>query len=368
MKVAIIGAGIFGCTTAIELYDQGHDVDIFDRSHDIMAGATRKNQQRLHRGYHYPRSLDTAKSCKEETRAFEEHYGEAIFRGGKHFYAIAKRATQTTPDQYLDFLQAMDLEYRETSTPLISQDEVDLVVEVEEKSISQPKLRALVMSMLKERGIMFYRGIDGCDPSFLYEYDHIIVACYSNNNDVLSSLGLDVTPLQYELVEKPTVRIPQAVLPAQTSIVIMDGPFCSLDPAGVQDSEYLLGHVKHAIMKTETADHASLTAFQDEMVRDTFTQRRYCWAEMQGAAQRFIPAMEHARFMGAYHVLRAVLPNTDATDERPTIVQQHSPQVTSIFSGKIPTAIDAAQTVAANLRKMDGFSGLSANHSEPLVC
>ena len=58
MKIAVIGAGIFGITTAIKLARQ-HDVSIFERNSDILKGASDVNQCRIHRGYHYPRSPKT---------------------------------------------------------------------------------------------------------------------------------------------------------------------------------------------------------------------------------------------------------------------------------------------------------------------
>jgi hypothetical protein len=43
--------------------------------------------------------------------------------------------------------------------------------------------------------------------------------------------------------------------------------------------------------------------------------------------------------------VRAVLPNVDATDERPTLVERDG-NVVSILSGKICTAVTAARQVA----------------------
>jgi len=63
MKIAIIGGGIFGVTTAIRL-SRNHDVDLFEQNSDILQSASGINQYRLHRGYHYPRSTDTAISAK----------------------------------------------------------------------------------------------------------------------------------------------------------------------------------------------------------------------------------------------------------------------------------------------------------------
>ena len=73
MKIAIIGGGIFGVTTAIRL-SRNHDVDLFEQNSDILQSASGINQYRLHRGYHYPRSTDTAISAKNSELFFKNDF------------------------------------------------------------------------------------------------------------------------------------------------------------------------------------------------------------------------------------------------------------------------------------------------------
>ena len=61
MKIAIIGAGIFGVTTGLKLCSD-HKITIFEKNLDILTSASKANQLRLHRGYHYPRSPATVKA------------------------------------------------------------------------------------------------------------------------------------------------------------------------------------------------------------------------------------------------------------------------------------------------------------------
>ena len=39
-KIAIIGAGIFGASIALKLADNGFSVDLFEKNHDILYGAS----------------------------------------------------------------------------------------------------------------------------------------------------------------------------------------------------------------------------------------------------------------------------------------------------------------------------------------
>ena len=66
----IIGGGIFGCLSAIELSKLGREVILIERMNNIMEGASSNNTNRLHLGYHYPRDLNTALQCKRGCVSF----------------------------------------------------------------------------------------------------------------------------------------------------------------------------------------------------------------------------------------------------------------------------------------------------------
>ena len=61
MKIIVIGAGIFGVTTALTLSENGYDVTLVECENNIMTKASKCNHNRLHFGFHYPRSIKTAK-------------------------------------------------------------------------------------------------------------------------------------------------------------------------------------------------------------------------------------------------------------------------------------------------------------------
>src|SRR3989338_8270724 len=90
MKVAVVGAGLFGISTALELDRAGHTVTLFEKNSDILQAASGINQYRLHRGYHYPRSKETIQSALITEGSFRKEYGPAIIDGPEHYYCIAK--------------------------------------------------------------------------------------------------------------------------------------------------------------------------------------------------------------------------------------------------------------------------------------
>ena len=80
MKIAVVGAGIFGVTAAWKLASLGHNVDLYEREKEILQAASGINQYRLHMGYHYPRSDETAMDSKIGAQVFQEEYGECIIK------------------------------------------------------------------------------------------------------------------------------------------------------------------------------------------------------------------------------------------------------------------------------------------------
>ena len=79
MKIAIIGGGFFGISAAIKIKEKYPDsiVSIYEMRNNLLLGASGKNQFRWHFGYHYPRSDETIKECKQSFKEFEKYYGQS---------------------------------------------------------------------------------------------------------------------------------------------------------------------------------------------------------------------------------------------------------------------------------------------------
>lgn len=95
MRVAIIGAGWFGCHIASKLKNS-HDVSLFDES-GIFVGASMNNQNRLHLGYHYARSSTTRILCRKTFSRFKTDYEHLLSSVPQNIYAVPER------DSIIDF-------------------------------------------------------------------------------------------------------------------------------------------------------------------------------------------------------------------------------------------------------------------------
>ena len=90
MKVLVVGGGIFGCSISLELSKSGFDVTLIEKDSDIMGNASKQNHNRIHYGYHYPRSIETATQSLDGLLSFLMTYKESIINNFPNYYSVAK--------------------------------------------------------------------------------------------------------------------------------------------------------------------------------------------------------------------------------------------------------------------------------------
>jgi hypothetical protein len=344
-RIAVIGGGIFGVTAAIHAARRGHDVHLFEQQQDLLQAASGINQYRLHRGYHYPRSDATAQSCREAEQGFLDEYADALISGTPHFYGVAKAESRVSYNGYLEFLTANRLEYRPVKLPHLIDPAAADALEVQEASFDPAILRALVRKKLSESGVSVHLGVH-CRGQIEKDFEWTIVATYASMNSVLSDMGLPSEKYQFEVCEKPVIRLPASF--PKTDVVIVDGPFVSIGPMGATGT-YVLGHVVHAIHSSNVGYQpdipAELRAYLNRGIISDPVQTNF--QKFIEAGERFIPALRHAEHVGSMYTIRAVLPGRDDTDERPTLVELVGKNVINIFSGKVGNCVEAARAATA---------------------
>lgn len=345
--VAVIGGGIFGCTAAIELARAGHRVTLYEAAGDIMQAASGINQYRMHKGYHYPRSSDTIRSCMDATPSFEAEYKDAIIGHLTHYYAIAKEGSKVSGEQYLATLREHGLSHNVVDTPIVNKDMIDVVVDADENLYDPAKLREIIRRRLTEHNVDV-RLNTRADVDELAEFDFIVVATYANLNDAFKGRSESHREYQYEVCEKIVVTIPDAL--KNTSIVVMDGPFMCFDPLG-DTGNAVMGHVEHAVHHRSVGHTPEIP---DEFVpllnRGVVINPPVSNAKkFLEDAVRYLPPLKDAKHVGSMFTIRTVLPRVDSTDERPTIVTTIDDRIFTIYSGKIGNSVKAARDVVARI-------------------
>ena len=334
-KALVVGGGIFGTTAAVGLKNSGYNVKLTEKLDDVMKGASDINQYRIHKGFHYPRSNETAESCLEGTKTFERKYDRSIMNGNiQHLYCIASEDSLVTPSEYLKFLDYHKLKYTKVD-PLPN---TDLTVEVNEKLFNNNTLRELVKDKLYGNGIDLELNSEADWVDFK-NYDLVVLATYANINQYLRKKQ----DYQFELCEKPVVKLPEEY--SNKSIVVMDGPFMCLDPYG--DTGYhVLGNVVHAIHETNIGPKPIVKSrtlrkyLNDGVIKNPKVTNIEKFIE---TGMKFFEDFDKLEHIGSMYTFRTVLRDREHDDARPTLVRKEkSPyNIYSLFSGKITTCVDA---------------------------
>lgn len=331
MRAAVVGAGIFGCLAALELAQAGAQVDLFDARHEVMLGASGANQGRLHAGYHYPRSLATAREVRDAGPELAGRFPEVVVSSFRHHYLVAK-GSQVSAEKYLAFLDELRLGYRQVEHPLVRRDTVDLALQVDEAFVDLVELRFLLRQQLMAAGVRLRLRTPATARLLARDFDVAVDATYGRSG---------LRPLRYELTEVALVQLGEHF--RDLSFVVMDGPYVSLDPLA-RTGLHMLYDVVHSVHHV-TDDPHDIPAGYEQLVDQGRKHTGLTRVDvMHGSARRFLGGMGMADYRGSLFTLRAVLPDVDDTDARPTLVERDG-NLISVLSGKIATAVSAARRV-----------------------
>lgn len=348
--IAVVGGGIFGTTTAIVLSSYGYNVVLYEKENDIHQCATGINQYRLHRGYHYPRSVDTAISSKNGELLFRKNFSKSLINSNEHYYAISSTKSKTSSSDYLSFMDEINLEYKILNNKDNWISNISLLVKVNESLIDPFILKVITWKELKNYNVDVRTGTE-CTLSDINKYNAYIIATYSNINKFLPQ---NIT-FQYELCEKIVLKLPDIY--RNKSIVIIDGPFMCIDP--YSDTGYhVMGNVVHAIHKTNIGIEASVPEnyipfLNKGIIKDKNLLKHLTkFDKFILSAENFFPRIFEAEHIGSMFTVRTVLPNRDHDDARPSYVKKIDGTKNGIyvFSGKICTSVKAAEKILTEVK------------------
>jgi hypothetical protein len=333
-KVAVVGGGIFGVTSALKL-DGDFEVTLFEKNNDILQNASSINQYRLHRGYHYPRSIETAISAKKGTDPFLKEY-PCELPNSTQYYGISAWGTKVTATQYESFMESVGLEFEEVSSDLLQKLSIEKLYKVNEGLFDPCKLYDLCNKKLSKSEIIRLYGCEFTKDNES-EFDYVVNATYSNLNQISDKKQ----EYQFELCEKPLIKLPNEY--KGIGIIIMDGPFTCIDP--YSDTDYhIVGNVVHAIHHSNVGEYPEIpNEMKDLLNKGVIKNPKITkWNEFKDTLSQFFTNLNDVEHIGSMYTIRTVLSNRDYDDARPSIIDKQSNSKYLIFSGKISTAVDTA--------------------------
>lgn len=344
MKIAVVGGGIFGLTIASVLAEEGFDIDLYEKENDVFKGASGANQYRLHRGYHYPRSIETIKDCISGEIKFRKFYPETIIdKPHEHYYAIAIEGSFLSAEECFEVWKSCGLDFEIINLDIINKDSVEKTVKVNESIIDSIKLKQVCIEKCKNNGVNIFLNKE-VSYDDLKKYDLIVSCTYANSNLLLKNFPEYQKDYQFEIVEKPVLKLPEKF--KDKSIVIQDGPFTCIDPYG-KTGLSLMGNVTKAIHHRNIGKYPEIPEEYKSILNKGIIKNPKLTKikEFLEDAEKFFPGINNAEHIGSLFTIRTVLPYREYDDARPTVVEKINYKIVSVFSGKIPTCVDAAEEV-----------------------
>jgi len=354
----VIGGGFFGCYVASKL-KQLHplkEVTLVERERLLLSRASLRNQARIHRGYHYPRSLMTGLRSRVNYSRFVETFPEAVFDDFTSVYAVAAQNSKVSAAQFARFCDLIEAPLKQAPDSiryLFASDFVEEVFLVEEKVFNAVRLREYfqeelesygvnvltesnVISLTHEQAFWNVKLTRKMDSQETMRTNTVFNCTYAAINDLRRTAKLPLVHLKQEFTETPLAILPDSL--KNLGITIMCGPFFSIMPYPTE-SLHSIHHVRY------TPHQEWFDREYDFSNQDYFegAPRESRWNHMLKDIIRYIPSMESAQHRGALWEVKTILPASEIDDSRPILFfkdQGEHKNSYSILGGKIDNVFE----------------------------
>jgi len=353
----VIGGGIFGLYAALLLSSRGAKVALLEREKSIFSRASKINQAVVHRGYHYPRSFETAKKVSDYYYRFCNDFGSSLLPGFKKYYAISNSNSKTTPSDYIDFCEKLNIPLRNIDSSLFFRDSsVSAVFEVEEACFNYLKIKEILLkNLMRNKVDIFYETFpvsgDRANSDYILSLNNtltklrakiVINTTYSSVNEVNKIFGFAGYNLKYELCELLLGELKNI---SNIGLTVMDGSFFSVMPFA-DGSLYSLSAVHFTPIDTSCEKAQNLESYiQDYLNKETLCNSNR--ESIESLARSYLNQDIDFKYKASVFEVKPILASSEHDDARPTLITMHSkkPFYISVLAGKISTIYDLDDTI-----------------------
>lgn len=315
MKIAIIGGGWVGCHLSYKLKNI-HDVTIFEKNDELFTETSYNNQNRLHLGYHYPRSYKTRELCKTTFNKFISDYPFLINDVKPNIYCVSGDNSLVDFKTFIKIFDEYDFQILEHDN--LNFNNLEGCINTEEKHIDFNLAYKFFNTELKK--ITQKKHITNLDLVTIKKDFDLIINCTNNHLTIQKSENhfyeLTLTLLYEKISDKEF-----------GSLTIMDGKFVSLYP--YKENIYTLTDVEHTPIKIFN-NIDSLLEFKNQIDYTFINEKKYFFEKkIKHYYESFNDEFRYHDFF--LSTKTKIISNTD--DRYPIILENDN--VVSCFTGKI---------------------------------
>ncbi len=367
----IIGAGLYGLYAALYCAKKGRTVTVLEMEKAPFTRATYINQARVHKGYHYPRSLSTAMKSAGYFRRFVEDYGFCIHSAFQQVYATSAHFSWTDAGEFCKFCKDAGIPCQMLPVEqYFNEGTCDGAFLTQEYTYDAHILRDFLMEELGKYPnvrLCFRREItriveeggcygvyalhEGREERFLAPF--VLNATYASVNQVLGKLEnvevqeKDRFGLKYELCEIILCRVNHSL--QDLGLTVMDGPFFSIMPFGKTGFHSLTSVAftphKTSYELTPAFACSGMGECQGYFLgncNDCAKRPESAWKYMSALARKYLREEYEFSYEKSLFSMKPILKASEIDDSRPTVIKvlSEKPTFISVLSGKINTVYD----------------------------
>jgi glycine/D-amino acid oxidase-like deaminating enzyme len=363
-EAVIIGGGFYGAAIAIYLAKQRgmNRITLVEREAALLTRASYINQARVHNGYHYPRSFTTAYRSRINMPKFVRDWPEAVKQDFTKLYAIARRNSRVTAQQFERFCREIGARIQPAEASLRALFEprlIEAVFLVDEYAFDSSQLASWAVRDLEECGVhvrlatrvtaiskgpdstlkVVAKPDDGAEELLTGRY--VFNCTYSGLNQFKGYFPCTQTGLKHEITEMALMQVPPAL--AGLGITVMDGPFFSMMPFPARGL-HTLSHVRYT-PHLHWNDEQGIDPYQKLKDHDRATRVD----RMVRDVGRYLPAVLEATYVESLFEVKTILAKNEGDDGRPILFEKHPelPGCYSVLGGKIDNIYDVLEKLDA---------------------
>lgn len=321
--IAIIGGGWFGCHIAACLQKRGVSFTLFEASDRLFNGASGYNQNRLHLGFHYPRSAVTRRQSFEFAQTFMREYPTLSRDIDHNIYAVVSGESLMDWETYRQVVNGPP--WAERDPAQFGLRNVEGCLDCTERVILTNKAREYFTRQLQEH---LHLG-ERFEVTRCADFQHIINCTYQTWN-----------PAASDLVYEPCVTLIYET-ECRDAITLMDGPFYSIYP--FEDGTATLYSVRHSRLRVENASDPEGARRRLDAFAMSLGGARWLIEKMEEGISNWLPSFrDRYKYAGWHNAVRAI--SRDASAARVCKVVQQG-NVIHVMSGKIDSIFHAESEV-----------------------
>ncbi len=367
----IIGGGIFGCYAALYLAERNQRVLLLEKENQLLTKASIVNQARLHSGYHYPRSIATARMSDENKLRFTEEHQKFINFSFDKYYGIDKHGSFTDRVQFQRFCEHLKIKCKQvTDHPYINFDRLEALFLTTEYSFDpiliaqyyrqrvlncpgievELGIKVASANATKDGWQLYYQSKNGSAEKLMAR--QVINATYAGSNSINQIFRVRPLRLMHEISEMVFVTSPQI---KNMGITVMDGQFGSLMPYGLSGLLSLssVAYTHHKV-SYDFLPNFDCQDINTACKPDYLSNCNYCPARPRSNQKKMLGQIRHYfnpsvtfYYYKSMFTIKSKLRANYIDDGRPTEIAllHENPNFYCIFAGKINSIYEIEKMV-----------------------